>query len=191
MPFRRLIMVLALLVVSGAAGLMLQIGWTRQLRLIFGGTTAASATVLAIFLGGLGFGQWFWGRRIDRWSKPLRGYGFLELGVAAAALASPWLVDLSREIYLALGGESALGTFNAALLRIVLSAIVLGPATWLMGGTIPAAAAAIASDDDSRRVRVGWLYGLNTLGAVAGAAWANFYLLELRYKEASDGLIPV
>jgi spermidine synthase len=178
MPFRRLILVLALLVVSGAAGLILQIGWTRQLRLIFGGTTAASATVLAIFLGGLGFGQWFWGRRIDRWTKPLRGYGLLELGVAVAALASPWLVDFSREIYLALGGESALGTFNAALMRIVLSAIVLGPATWLMGGTIPAAAAAIASDEDSRRVRVGWLYGLNTLGAVAGAAWANFYLLE-------------
>jgi len=39
---------------SGAAGLVYQVLWTRQLSLIFGVTTYAVATVLATFSGGGG-----------------------------------------------------------------------------------------------------------------------------------------
>jgi len=41
---------------SGFCALVYQTAWQRELRLIFGASTAASAAVLAIFMGGLGLG---------------------------------------------------------------------------------------------------------------------------------------
>ena len=48
--------VAALLFGSGFCALVYQIAWLREFRLIFGASTAASAAVLAIFIGGLGAG---------------------------------------------------------------------------------------------------------------------------------------
>ena len=42
---------------SGACALVYQTAWLREFRLIFGASTAASAAVLAIFMGGLGLGS--------------------------------------------------------------------------------------------------------------------------------------
>ena len=55
-----------LLLVSGTCAVVYQTAWLRLLRLIFGASTAASAAVLAIFMGGLGLGAWIFGRRADR-----------------------------------------------------------------------------------------------------------------------------
>ncbi len=43
--------VAALVFLSGACALTYQIVWLREFRLIFGASTAASAAVLAIFVG--------------------------------------------------------------------------------------------------------------------------------------------
>ena len=56
---------------SGACALIYQTVWLRQFRLIFGASTAASAAVLAIFMGGLGFGGIYIGKRVDRVANPL------------------------------------------------------------------------------------------------------------------------
>jgi hypothetical protein len=125
---------------SGACALVYQVAWMRLLRLVFGGTTAASGAVLAIFLGGLGFGGLFLGRRADAAARPLRWYAMLELGVALAAAASPLLVMLARHLYIALGGVETLGMLPATAVRLLLSALVLGIPTLLMGGTLPAGA---------------------------------------------------
>src|SRR5216117_1783375 len=70
---------------SGMTALIYQVAWMRELRLIFGFSTAASAAVLAIFMGGLGLGGWLLGRRADAAGNPLAFYGRLELAVAASA----------------------------------------------------------------------------------------------------------
>ena len=67
----------ALLFGSGCCALVYQIGWLREFRLIFGASTSASAAVLAIFMGGLGFGGIYIGKRADRTRNPLALYGFL------------------------------------------------------------------------------------------------------------------
>src|SRR5260370_25309572 len=85
-------LIAVLLFCSGACALIYQVAWLRMLRLVFGGTTAASAAVLAIFMGGLGFGGIALGRRADRVRNPLRLYAILEMSVAAAAAASPLVV---------------------------------------------------------------------------------------------------
>ena len=167
-----------LLLASGGCALVYEVVWLRSLRLVFGTTTAATGTTLAIFLGGLGIGGLVLGRRADRAADPLRLYARLELGAALGALASLPLIALARSVYLAAGGASALGPVAATALRIGLCALVLGPPTFLMGGTLPAAVRVLEHAADRSRRTVGLLYGVNTLGAMVGAAWATFVSLE-------------
>jgi spermidine synthase len=171
--------VAALLFVSGLCALVFQAAWFREFRLIFGSSTPASAAVLAIFMGGLGLGNALLGRRADAADNPLRLYSQFEIGISLLCAISPLLVQLVRSVYLAIGGQEALGIFGATLVRLLLSALVLGLPTFLMGGTLPAAARAITRKDDHSRLDVGLLYGVNTLGAVVGVLLSTFFLLEL------------
>lgn len=159
--------------------LVYQVAWFRELRLIFGVSTASSAAVLAVFMGGLGIGGARLGKIADRSANPLGLYANLELGVAATAAATPILVALASSVYLGAGGSTALGLPIATLLRLVLATVVLAPSTLLMGGTLPAAARAVERAGDAARRSVATLYAVNTLGAVAGAVAANFVLLEV------------
>lgn len=164
---------------SGFCALIYQVAWLRELRLVFGASTAASAAVLAIFMGGLGVGGLLLGRRADARPDPLAFYGNLELGVAVTTAITPPLVSLVRWIYVALGGTVTLGMGLGTAARLVLAALILLPPTLLMGGTLPAAARAVQSDADDGRRDLAVLYGANTLGAVAGATASTFILLEI------------
>src|SRR5690348_6360149 len=167
-----------LLLGSGCCALIYQIAWLREFRLIFGASTAASAAVLAIFIGGLGVGGWVLGPRADRHPRPLLFYSVLELVVALSAAVTPWLLDGVRTLYLTLGGSETLGMTGASLVRLALSILVLAVPTVAMGGTLPAAARAVTPEGDTSRRDVAALYALNTLGAVAGAVASTFVLLE-------------
>ena len=164
---------------SGACALVYQVAWFREFRLIFGASTTATGAVLALFAGGLGIGGLVLGPRADRHPNPMRLYAMLELGVAASAAVTPVLLWLVRWVYIAVGGTPTLGLIAGTLARLLLAALVLGVPTFLMGGTLPAAARAVATDDDLGRRRIGWLYGVNTLGAVAGCLAATFWLFEV------------
>lgn len=167
-----------LLLASGFCALVYQIGWQREFRLIFGASTAASAAVVAVFMGGIGLGAWWLGARVDRRANPLRFYALLELGVAATAAASPLLLGWVRRAYLGLGGTLVLGEWGGAAVRLLLAALVLAPPTFLAGATLGAAARAVEHAGDRRRRATALLYGANTLGAVAGCLAATFWLLE-------------
>src|SRR5579864_621555 len=98
---------------SGFCALVYQVAWLREFRLIFGASTAASAAVLAIFIGGLGIGGLLLGPRADRENRPLQFYARLEGIVAISAAATPLLLVLVRVLYLLSGGSSTLGVFSA------------------------------------------------------------------------------
>lgn len=164
---------------SGACALIYQAVWFRELRLVFGSSAFASAAVLAIFMAGLGIGGAWLGRRADRHPSPLTFYANLELIVAGSAALTPLLVWLVREAYIGMGGLSALGTFGAGVVRMLLAAVILAVPTVAMGGTFPAAARAVQQLGDERRRATAALYGVNTLGAVAGTVLATFALLEI------------
>ena len=82
------------LFLSGAASLMLEVVWTRLLRLVFGSTTLAVSTILVAYMLGLGLGGLVGGRFARRLGNGVRIYGQMELGIAVFALAVPWLVEL-------------------------------------------------------------------------------------------------
>lgn len=163
---------------SGFCALIYQTVWLRQFRLIFGASTLASAAVVAIFMGGLGFGGIYFGRRVDRSRNPLAMYGYLEIGVALSAAATPLLLWMVRQLYLFAGGSFMLGPFLGTLVRLLLSVIVLVIPTVLMGGTLPAAARSAERIGDASRGALAVLYATNTVGAVMGTLFSTFYLLE-------------
>jgi spermidine synthase len=152
--------------------------WFGEFRLVFGASTAANAAVLAVFIGGLGLGGALLGRRVDRFDNPLRFYARLETMVAVASALTPAILWATRKVYMGLGGSLAMGATGSTLVRLLLTAAVLGVPTFLMGGTLPAAVRSIETAEDGPRRGVGLLYGTNTLGAVAGCVLANFWLLE-------------
>ena len=173
-----LLRVALLLVGSGFCSLVYQIAWLRLLRLVFGASTAASAAVLAIFMGGLGLGSLLLGPRADRARSPLGLYARLEIGIAVGAALSPLLVAAIRWLYLEVGGTQRLGLAGGTVLRLLLAALVLGGPAFLMGGTLPAAVRAITRAADAGRRGVGLLYAANTLGAVAGTLVTTFVAIE-------------
>ncbi|MFA6291478.1 MAG: fused MFS/spermidine synthase [Victivallales bacterium] len=166
-----------LLTGSGACALIYQVTWLRELRLVFGSTTSASAAVLAIFMGGLGIGNALLGKRADSKANPLAFYALLEAAITLAAALSPFLIDAVRATYIQLGGQMALGVQGATIVRLALSALILFIPTLLMGGTLPAAIAAATPAEDRNRLTVAALYGVNTLGAVVGAMASTFAML--------------
>ncbi|HVI92353.1 MAG TPA: spermidine synthase, partial [Anaeromyxobacter sp.] len=86
-PGRLLALATPLFFLSGAAGLIYQVVWSRLFEQVFGVTAHAVTAVLATYLGGLALGGWLLGHAADRSRSPLRLYGWLEIGVAATALA--------------------------------------------------------------------------------------------------------
>jgi hypothetical protein len=108
---------------SGFCALVYQVAWLRDFRLIFGASTAASAAVLAIFIGGLGVGGVWIGPRADRHARPLVLYAQLELIVAASAAATP--LPHGRSIDLSAAAGQPPREHGATIARVVLSAIVL------------------------------------------------------------------
>jgi len=167
-----------LLFLSGFCALVYQVAWLRELRLVFGVSTMAISAVLAIFMGGIGIGSYFLGSYAEKHKEPLKLYGYLELGIAVAAFASPFLISVVRLLYIAMGGSQAMGLPLATFVRLVMSAMILGVPTFLMGGTLPAVARAVETDADVDRSDVGLMYGVNTLGAVSGVLFAYFFMLE-------------
>ena len=62
--------ILTIFVLSGAAALIDEIVWSRQLVLVFGNTTQAVSAILAGFFGGIAIGSFVGGRIADRVPNP-------------------------------------------------------------------------------------------------------------------------
>jgi len=166
------------LFVSGFCSLAYQVVWLREFRLVFGGSTAAASAVLAVFMGALGVGGWFLGKRVDLSKRPGRMYAVIEGIIGFSVLLSPLILILGKNVYGMTGGFQSLGSL-AVLVQMVITVFVLGVPCFFMGGTLPAAISMVQDDDDEDRQSTAFLYGINIAGAVSGAFLVNFYSLEI------------
>ncbi len=166
-----------LLFLSGVAGLMYEVVWTRQLTLLFGVSVYAVSTVLAAFMIGMALGSYFFGRLVDERGDPLAVYALLELAVGGYALILPWLFRVAGVFYLSV--HSTLPNPGSVLaLRFLLAILLLLLPASFLGGTLPAVARLYAGRFGRFGNAVAKLYGVNTLGAVCGAFLAGFVLLQ-------------
>ncbi len=167
--------------VSGLASLVLETVWTRQLVVVFGATTLAVSTVLACFMAGLALGAWVFGRIADRLKRPVVVYAALEAGVGLWALLLPLVIGRVYPLVNAwLWRTFEPGFWAFSILRFSAVALILLPPTTLMGATLPLLSRHVVRTGPGSAWtgrRVGWLYTINTTGAVAGAFLATFVLL--------------
>lgn len=163
---------------SGATALVYQVVWVRSLTLVFGGSHLAVTAVLSIFMGGLALGGFLVGRRVDRVARPLRLYGLLEIGIAVSALLVAAVMKSYPSIYITLAQGRDESTVYLTAVRMVFSIVVLIVPTVLMGGTLPVLSRFVARQPEQLRNHLSFLYGFNTLGAVAGALVAGFVFLR-------------
>ena len=160
---------------SGAAGLIYEVVWSKQLAYLLGSSPQSVATVVAAFLGGLALGARVLGGPLARRPRLGRTYAVLELGVALLGVALlPVLRSLDGavgQLYRAVGGESPV----FAVARVALLLALLVPPAALMGATLPVLVA--RAERGVLGAGLAWLYSINTLGAVAGSVLAGYLLL--------------
>ena len=171
--------VLVIFVLSGAAGLIYEVVWSRELVLVFGNTTQAVSAILTGYFGGLALGSVFGGRLVDRMSRPLRLYGLLELGLVVVVVITPLLFRGIEVVYGS--GYSTLEQQPTvlALIRYGLALVALAPATVIMGATLPTLSRHLTRSTADLGTNFGRLYAANTFGAVAGSLIAGLVLIEL------------
>jgi spermidine synthase len=163
------------LLASGAASLIFELLWSRILSFSFGSTSLAFAAVLSVFFLGLAVGSFAGGRWVRRWKNPLRFYGWLEFGIGlySALLFIPLFhVDKSYALVNA-NGSSAVGFFW----RLGIAALLLAFPTMAMGATFSALVEYLRQSSRKFSSDLGWLYGVNTLGAFLGIYLATHWLL--------------
>jgi spermidine synthase len=174
---RRTAAVFGIFILSGAAGLIYEIVWSRQLVLVFGNTTQAVSAILTGFFGGMAIGAAVGGRIADRVRLPLRMYGVLELLLVVVVLITPLSFRLIHEVYRT-AYPAIEGTPFLVLTRLTLAVLALAPATVMMGATFPALVRHVARTRALSEA-FGRLYSANTIGAVVGTLAAGLVLVEL------------
>jgi spermidine synthase len=157
------VLIYLLIFLSGAAALVCEVSWSRQVGLVVGHTARAAALVLAAFFTGMAVGQFLGGRRVSR-VHPLLGYGLAELAVAGGASLVPCLL---ASISASVVGDAATAT---------LCFVVLLPATIPLGATFPFVVEHL-SQRERAGGRIAFVYGLNTTGGLVGVVVATAILL--------------
>src|SRR3989338_2665672 len=100
-----------LIFLSGATALTYEVAWHRYLHILFGAQAQATATILAVFLGGLGLGYEVFGR-LSRNSKlnGIKSYALIELGIGVWAFLFPLLFKvlfpLTGKLYAVFGVDN-------------------------------------------------------------------------------------
>jgi predicted membrane-bound spermidine synthase len=168
------VLLAAAFLASGAAGLVYQVAWQRILALQSGVGIYSVAAIVAAFMLGLGAGNHGGGSLSVRLSPPsaLRAFALVELGVAAFGAVSCWLF---YDVLYVRAAWLYASVWRAALVHM---AALLLP-TFLMGMSLPLLARGTVADTRAAGRTLGLLYGINLLGAAAGALLAPWVLIRL------------
>ncbi|MEK9628694.1 MAG: fused MFS/spermidine synthase [Nitrospinota bacterium] len=168
---------------SGMATLIYELIWFRYLTLVFGASLYALSAVLCAFMLGLAGGAWLMGRVLSKEGISRRlilWYGAFEGLIGLYALAFPLGLELLENIYpliLPADGQAGMGLH---FMEFVLGTFLMLPATLLMGATLPLMGCwAIGQDRDQVLNQLSRLYGWNTLGAVFGCLFTQFFAIRL------------
>jgi spermidine synthase len=173
---------LLLFVGSGCAALIYEVVWFQLLQLSIGSSAVSLGVLLGIYMGGMCLGSLLLPKYLNRQNHPLRVYALLELGIAVFGIIVLFAVPIVGRVYTSIAGT---GQVNLVL-RAIVAAICLLPPTLLMGATLPA----IARWVETTPKGVSWLgyfYGGNLAGAVAGSLLAGFYLLRVYDMPTATG----
>ncbi len=152
----------------GAAGLMLEIGWTRLYGMVLLRTEYVMAIILAVFIVGIGLGSIVVRRNAhQRWLTILPASGGIFAVLSLWGL--PWLAEWAEAAeYDSLGSALFWQGLGIAFFTF--------PVTLVLGAWLPLLAERMREETGLVGAR---LYGVNSIGAAIGAALAGFVCIPL------------
>ncbi|MGH7594645.1 MAG: spermidine synthase [Gemmatimonadales bacterium] len=171
---RMLPMLAILFVGSGCAALIYEVVWFQLVELVIGSSAVSLGVLLATFMGGMCLGSVLLPRLVSPRAHPLRVYAALEASIGLLGLLIIFGLPSLGNLYASIPA----GGMSGIVLRGVFSGVCLLVPTMCMGATLPA----IARWIEATPTGVSWLgffYGSNIAGAVAGCVLAGFYLLRV------------
>jgi predicted membrane-bound spermidine synthase len=164
---------------TAVASFLYEVSWIRMLSLLLGSATHAFETMLSAFILGLALGA-FWVRRgADGWAHPLRALGVIQVVMGGSALATlflyhdafGWMVVLMRAF-----AETETGYAGFSIGRYAISLAIMLPSTFCAGATLPLITRVLLTHRNGEAA-IGRVYGVNTLGSIAGVILAGLVLL--------------
>ena len=169
-----LVIAAVVLGVSGFATMMFEIAWVRVLSLLVGPTTYAFAATLATLITGLAVGSAIGSWLAGRTGRPAL---WLSISMAATAMATSWSTAfVGREgPRLIADPLASSGSILAGLISghpVMIAAWII-PTALGLGVGFPLALELVGSESGIAR-RVGLVYSVNTLAALAGSLVAGF-----------------
>ena len=157
---------------TGLASLIFEIAWTRVLSVTLGPTVYAFSATLAVLIGGVavgsGAGSWI----AARVKKPALWLAIVLAAGAIAASAASALAGGEVPLRVARDVAAVPDAFGQLLTAgVILIALLILPTAACFGAAFPLAFALVEAQS------LGWVYAVNTVGAVAGSLAAGFFLI--------------
>ncbi|MGV8142810.1 MAG: fused MFS/spermidine synthase [Candidatus Pacearchaeota archaeon] len=162
---------------SGAAALLYQLLWFKQIHLILGVAYVSLASVLSVFLLGLLIGSFLGGKFAQNTSLNVarKSYIFIELGIGAIAflvpLAMKWSTPLLSYSY------NMLSSYFLVIQILVTFFILIIPCI-LIGATVPFLFRLYSTDRQNIKTDFSKLYYSNALGGMFGVLLCGFILIR-------------
>ena len=165
--------ILPLILISGANSFVYEVLWTRLLGHILGGSITAFATMLAGFLSGIALGSAIAARFASSRERATFWFVVVQVGIAFTSIFIYQILPLVVPETPGLKGN------------VLLAILVLLPATIFIGATFPLAVRILATSQFDAAASSAKIYSWNTVGAIAGATLAAFFLIPaLKYEGA-------
>jgi spermidine synthase len=166
---------------TGAASFMYELGWIRMLSLVLGSSTHSFELMLSAFIFGLAFGGLYVRRRIERIADPLAYVAYVMIAMGTLAALTLPAYNLSFDFmawFLGTSAHTASGYIKFNLISQSIAALIMIPATFCAGMTLPLLTHELMRRGTGERA-IGTIYSINTLGAIAGVLLTIHVLMPL------------
>ncbi len=164
---------------TGFGSFVYEVAWIRLLSMLLGSATHSFEVMLSAFVLGLALGGLWVRRRLDRFRRPGVTLAVVQVAMGMAAILT---LPLYKFAAVAIGAvfyqdERTVGMwilFN--VVRYLVCLLIMLPATFCAGMTLPLLTHWLLRRGEPEGT-IGRVYGVNTLGAIAGAVVAGMVLL--------------
>ena len=174
------LLIILLFFFSGFSGLIYQVLWSRQFKLLLGSSIVSVSIIVAAFMFGLLLGSWWIGRNLEkkRIKNELRYYGYLEVLIGLFGLILLLVLPHTKFLFSFFGAPSVHFNYLKLIVNIILTFCLLGVPTIAMGATLPLLINYFSKSDKNFRKTTSQFYAINALGGAIASFVTGFYFIK-------------
>lgn len=166
---------------TGFSSFIYEVTWIRMLSLIFGNSVHSFEIMLLSFLLGLAFGGFFLSKRIENINNCIFYLIKVQVLMGFFAIATLPFYNISFDIFCYLFNifpktQEGYHLYNFVTQSI--SILIMFPATFFAGMTLPLITHILIKNGYGEKV-IGYVYGVNTIGAVLGVTITIYFLIPI------------